>query len=67
MAPNGSNMTQNDPEWLTMPKDDIPEVKEAPGGQGGRQGAPGGARWDEATPDAKISDKTAIYWLQIMF
>ena len=60
-------MTQNDPECLTMPKDDIPEVKEAPGGQGGRQGAPGGARWDEATPDAKISDKTAIYWLQIMF
>ena len=50
-----------------MPKDDIPEVKGAPGGQGGRQGAPGGARWDQATPDAKIRDKTAIYWLQIMF
>ena len=53
-----------------MPKDDIPEVKGAPGGQGGargHQGAPGGARWDQATPDAKISDKTAIYWLQIMF
>ena len=29
------------------------------GGPGGRQGAPGGARGDKATPDAKMSDKTA--------
>ena len=49
-----------------MPRDDIPEVRGAPVGQGGRKGAPGGARGDQATPDAKISDKTAIYWLQIM-
>ena len=46
LAPNGSNMTQNDPEWLTMPRDDIPEVRGAPGGQGRGQGAPGGARED---------------------
>ena len=35
------------------------------GGPGGRQGAPGGARGDKTTPDAKMSDKTAKYWLQI--
>ena len=50
LAPNGSNMTQNDPEWLTMPKDDIPEVKGAPGGQGGRQGARGGTRGRQMGP-----------------
>ena len=38
LAPNGSNMTQNDPEWLTMPRDDIPEVKGAPGGHGCARG-----------------------------
>ena len=50
-----------------MPRDDIPEVRGAPGGLGRGQGKPGGAREDWATPNAKISDKTAIYWLQIMF
>ena len=50
-----------------MPRDDIPEVRGVPRGQEGLQGALGGARGDKATPDAKISDKTAIYWLQIMF
>ena len=40
----------NDPEWLTMPKDDIPEVKGAPGGQGGRQGARGGTRGRQMGP-----------------
>ena len=42
-----------------MAKDDIPRVRGVPGGPGGRQGAPGGARGDKATPDAKMSDKTA--------
>ena len=36
------------------------------GGPGWRQGAPGGARGDKATPDAKMSDKTAKQWLQTM-
>ena len=38
-----------------------------PPDSGRRQGAPGGARGDWATPNSKISDKTAVYWLQIMF
>ena len=46
-----------------MVRDDIPGVRRAPGG---RQGAPGGARGDKATPDAKMSDKTAKQWLQTM-
>ena len=33
-----------------MPKDDIPEVKGAPGGQGGRQGARGGTRGRQMGP-----------------
>ena len=36
------------------------------GGPGWRQGAPGGARGDKATPDAEMSDKTAKQWLQTM-
>ena len=43
-TPDGSNMTQNDPGWLTIVQDDIPGVRGAPGGPGGHKGAPGGAR-----------------------
>ena len=46
-----------------MVRDDIPGVRRAPGGPGGRQGAQGRARGDKATPDAKMSDKTAKLWL----
>ena len=42
-----------------MVRDDIPGVRRALGGSRGRQGAPRGARGDKATPDAKMSDKTA--------
>ena len=51
-TPDGSNMTQNDPGWLTIVQDDIPGVRGAPGG-------PGGARGVQATPGATKSDKTA--------
>ena len=59
LTQDGSNMTHNDPEWLTMAQDDIPGVMGAPGGAGGRQGAPGGARGVQDTPGVKKSDKTA--------
>ena len=39
-----------------MVSDDIPGVRGAPGGPGGRQG---GTMGDYATPDAKMSDKIA--------
>ena len=42
-----------------MVQDDIPGVRGALGGPGGRQGAPGGARGVQDTPGAKNSDKTA--------
>ena len=43
---DGSNMTQNDPGWLTIVQDDIPGVRGALGGPGpgGTRGAQGGAR-----------------------
>ena len=47
-----SNMTNNDPGWLTMAQDGLPGVRGASGGPGGRQGV-------QATPGAKKSDKTA--------
>ena len=58
-TPDESNMTHNDPEWLTMTQDDIPWVMGALGGPGGRQGAPGGARGVQDTRGAKKCDKTA--------
>ena len=39
-----------------MAGDDIPGVRGVPGGPGRE---PGGAKGDWATPDAKMSDKTA--------
>ena len=54
--PDGSNMTHNDPEWLTMTQYDIPGVLGAPG----VQGAPGGTRGRpgvQATQGATKSDK----------
>ena len=41
LTPDGSDMTQNDPGWLTMAQDDIPGVRGAP--RGSRE-APGGTR-----------------------
>ena len=56
LTPDGSNMTHDDPGWLTMTQDDIPGVRGAPGGSGGRQGAPGG----------KKSDKNSKKWPQML-
>ena len=42
-----------------MAQDDIPGVRGAPGGSGGRQGALGGARGVYATPGGKRVIKTA--------
>ena len=47
-----------------MAQDDIPGVRGAPGGSGGRQGALGGARGVYATPGGKKSDKNSKKWLQ---
>ena len=41
LTPDGSNMTHNDPGWLTMAQDDIPGVR---GGTRGPREAPGGTR-----------------------
>ena len=42
-----------------MAQDDIPGVRGAPGGPGGRQEAPRGAREVKTAPGAKMSDKIA--------
>ena len=41
-----------------MAQDDTPGVRGAPGGPGGRQGAPEGTRGVHPTPGAKKNDKT---------
>ena len=47
-----------------MAQDDIPGVRGAPGGSGGRQAALGGARGVYATPGGKKSDKNSKKWPQ---
>ena len=42
-----------------MVRDDIPGVRGAPGGSRGASGGARGCRGDKATPDVKMSDKTA--------
>ena len=49
-----------------MVQDDIPGVRGAPGGSGGRQEAPRGAREVKTTPGAKMSDKNCKKWPQTM-
>ena len=41
LTQDGSNMTHNDPGWLSMAQDDIPGVRGAPGGAGGTRGRQG--------------------------
>ena len=49
-----------------MVQDDIPGVRGAAGGSGGRQEAPRGAREVKTTPGAKMSDKNCKKWPQTM-
>ena len=49
-----------------MVQDDIPGVRGAPGGLGGRQGVQGGAREVKTTPGGKMSDKNCKKWPQTM-
>ena len=50
-----------------MAKDDIPGVRGAPRGLGGRQEAPGGARGVLATPSGKKSNKNSKNGLKPCF